>query len=185
MVTFQRRYHENIKLQRVSKFIGDTILVIVFAYVLILFTCSRTTVIGNSMQPAIENSDTVLINQMAYTFHKPKRYSLIAFKLSGIENSKIYVKRVVGLPGETIQIKDGKVFINGEELSNDVVDDNILTSGIAINEITLDKDEYFVLGDNRNNSEDSRFANIGMVKEKDIYGSVWMIMSPFKHIKFL
>jgi signal peptidase I len=185
MVTFQRRYHENIKLQKIAKFVADTIIVIVLAYTLILFTCSRTTIIGNSMQPTIENGDTVLINQMAYSFHKPNRYSLVAFKLSGIENSKLYVKRIVGLPGETIQIKEGKVFINGETLEDDAIEANILTAGIAINEIKLDEDEYFVLGDNRNNSEDSRFADIGLVKEDDLYGAVWMIMSPFKHIKFL
>lgn len=185
MVTFQKRYQENTQLLKISKFIADLLIVILFAYALTLFTCDRTTIVGNSMQPAIENGDTVLINRLAYSFGKPKRYSVIAFQPAGIKSSKVYVKRVIGLPGETVQIQDGKVYINGSELTDDVSQDNILTSGLASNEITLGENEYFVLGDSRNNSEDSRFANIGLVKEDDIIGSVWFIMSPMKRMKLI
>lgn len=185
MVTFQRRYQENKKLLKIFKTIADVLIVILFAYSLTFFTCDRTIVTGGSMQPVIENEDTVLINRLAYAFCKPKRFSIIAFQLSDVKSNKVYVKRVIGLPGETVQIKDGRVYINGKLLENDVSQDNILTSGIASNEITLGEDEYFVLGDNRNNSEDSRFANIGMVHEKDIVGSVWFIMNPLKRVKLL
>ena len=165
MISFQRRYQENTKLLTVCKWIADLLIVILLAYTLTLFLCDRTTISGNSMQPAIENEDTVLLNRIAYSFHGPKRYSIIAFHPNGVKTSKIYVKRVIGLPGETIQIHDGKVYINGE--------------------LTLGENEYFVLGDNRNNSEDSRFANVGVVKKDDIVGSVWFIASPMKRMRLL
>lgn len=185
MISFQRRYQENTKLLTVCKWIADLLIVILLAYTLTLFLCDRTTISGNSMQPAIENEDTVLLNRIAYSFHGPKRYSIIAFYPNGVKTSKIYVKRVIGLPGETIQIHDGKVYINGSVLEDDVSEDDILTAGLAAGELTLGGNEYFVLGDNRNNSEDSRFANVGVVKKDDIVGSVWFIASPMKRMRLL
>lgn len=185
MISFQRRYQENTKLLTVCKWIADLLIVILLAYTLTLFLCDRTTISGNSMQPAIENEDTVLINRIAYSFHGSKRYSIIAFHPNGVKTSKIYVKRVIGLPGETIQIHDGKVYINGSVLEDDVSEDDILTAGLAAGELTLGENEYFVLGDNRNNSEDSRFANVGVVKKDDIVGSVWFIASPMKRMRLL
>lgn len=185
MISFQRRYQENTKLLTVCKWIADLLIVILLAYTLTLFLCDRTTISGNSMQPAIENEDTVLLNRIANSFHGPKRYSIIAFHPNGVKTSKIYVKRVIGLPGETIQIHDGKVYINGSVLEDDVSEDDILTAGLAAGELTLGENEYFVLGDNRNNSEDSRFANVGVVKKDDIVGSVWFIASPMKRMRLL
>ncbi|SEF39347.1 MULTISPECIES: signal peptidase I [Lachnospira] len=185
MVAFRRRYHENKQLLFVCKYIVDIIMVIVAAYVLVSFIAYRDTNVGNSMNSILKDGDTVLVNRYAYSLASPKRYDVIAFSVDGVNSSKIYIKRVIGLPGETVLIKDGKVFINGEELEDDVVDTEILTAGLASTSITLDKDEYFVLGDNRNNSEDSRFSSIGTVKEDNIVGKVWFILSPVKRIKFV
>lgn len=185
MVSFQRRYQENTKLLSVCKWIVDILIIILLGYTLTIFLSERTMISGNSMQPVIENEDTVLINRLAYSFVGPDRYDIVAFHISDVETSKIYIKRVIGLPGETVQIYGGKVYINGEVLSDDVSQEDILTAGLAAQELTLGEKEYFVLGDNRNNSEDSRFANVGVVNEEDIIGSVWFILNPVKRMKII
>lgn len=184
---FQRKYRENIILLKSAKFIVDIIMVVCVAFVLISFTCTKTTISGNSMnnpnKSSLENGDVLLINKMKYSFSQPSRYDVIAFERPNITSSKTYIKRVIALPGETIQIKDGKVYINDAVLNNDVSTDNIMTGGLASSPLTLGENEYFVLGDNRNNSEDSRFANIGTVKREDIVGAPWLIVSPISHFK--
>ena len=182
MTLFKKRYEEDTRLLNILKFAADVCIIIVFAYALILFTCDRTTLSGNSMESVIASGDTVLINKMAYTLTSPSRYSVIAFKLPNVAGSKVYVKRIIGLPGETVQIKEGHVYMNGTLLENDISNEDILTKGLAGNEIILKADEYFVLGDSRNNSEDSRFASIGLVKKEDIIGSAWLVSSPLEHV---
>ena len=164
MTLFKKRYEEDTRLLNILKFAADVCIIIVFAYALILFTCDRTTLSGNSMESAIASGDTV------------------PFKLPNVAGSKVYVKRIIGLPGETVQIKEGHVYINGALLENDISNEDILTKGLAGNEIILKADEYFVLGDSRNNSEDSRFASIGLVKKEDIIGSAWLVSSPLEHV---
>lgn len=115
------------------------------------------------MEPTLQNGDLVLVNKARYLFHEPERFDLIAFKQREGDNSYYNVKRVIGLPGETVTIKDGHVFIDGAALSDLPFDENILTEGLALEGVTLEKGEYFVLGDNVNNSEDSRFANMGNI----------------------
>lgn len=185
MSSYQKRYKENVKLQTVAKFIADVIIVICVAFILISYTCDKTTISGNSMNATLENGDTLLIDKMKYAFSSPKRYDIIAFEQPNITSSKTYIKRVIALPGETVQIIEGKVSINGTVLENDIIKDKIMTAGLAANPITLGNDEYFVLGDNRNNSEDSRFANIGTVKMEDIVGAPWLVIIPINHFKFI
>ena len=174
---FQKRYQENTKLLNICKYAVDIMIVIILAYVLVIFICCRTTVVGNSMDETLSNNNTVLVNRISYAFSGPERFDCIAFHQDSVDSSKIYIKRVIGLPGETVQIKDGRVYINDEILEGDVTDTLILTPGIAANPYTLGKDEYFVLGDNRNNSEDSRYANIGNVKKEYIIGKAWFRFS--------
>jgi signal peptidase I len=137
------------------------------------------------MNDTLENGQTVLINRLTHAFFSPSRYSVIAFEASGVNSSRVFVKRVIGLPGETVQIKDGRVYINDRVLEDDVVTTDILTAGLVSDPVTLGDDEYFVLGDNRNNSEDSRFSNIAMVKEENIIGNVWLVVSPIKSLKLV
>ena len=116
---------------------------------------------------------------MVYRFTKPKRNDVVVFKQNGSEHSYYNVKRVIGLPGESVQIKEGKIFINGEELKEEYPFEDISNGGLANETVTLDSKEYFVLGDNRNASEDSRYANIGMVLKSDIVGKAWFRVKPF------
>lgn len=135
----------------------------------------RTSVIGDSMEPTLTNGQEILINRFTYSFSSPKRGDVIVFLPNGNENAHYYVKRVIGLPGETIQIKNGKIYIDGEQYENESYD-KIADPGIAENPVILGRDEYFVIGDNVNSSEDSRSANIGPVHTNDIFGQAWFHM---------
>ncbi|MDD3368348.1 MAG: signal peptidase I [Lachnospiraceae bacterium] len=147
------------------------------AFVLIYFLGVKSSVIGVSMEPELYSSQEVLINRLVYEIFSPKRGDVIVFLPNGNQNSHYYIKRVVGLPGETIQIQDGKLYVNGVYIEEDEAYDKMADAGIAENELTLGAGEYFVLGDNRNNSEDSRSANIGAVSKNTIVGKAWFHMA--------
>ena len=152
--------------------------VVILAYSIVTFGMQTVTMIGQSMNPALSNQDVLLLNKAAYTFGSPKRYDIIAFKLKDDTDGYFTIKRIVGLPGETVQIKNGKIFIDGDVLTNLPFDDLIMTEGLALEGVTLGDEEYFVIGDNCNNSEDSRYVNIGNISEKEISGKVVFRISP-------
>lgn len=148
----------------------------VIAVVLMYAFGLRTNVIGNSMEPGLYGGQQILMDRMIYQISEPKAGDIIAFVPNGNEESHYYIKRVVAVPGETILIRDGIVYINGIPSSEEGYD-KIKDPGIAEAEIYLDADEYFVLGDNRNFSEDSRSGNIGVVKKSYIIGKAWFKLS--------
>ncbi len=166
----------------ILRWILELAAVVALAYVLVVFTIEQTDVIGSSMETTLQDGDTVLINKLAYIKNSPKRYDVIVFKKSGSGHQFYNIKRIIGLPGETIQILDGEIYINGEMLIEPVKVDKALLPGFAETPITLEEDEYFVLGDNRNESEDSRFASVGNVVAEDIIGVVWIRFSPFTFV---
>lgn len=143
------------------------------AFVIVFSVGMKISVIGVSMEPALYNGQEVLINRFVYKIMSPKRGDVIAFLPNGNTNSHYYLKRIVGLPGEKIQIIDGYVYINGVLLDEEDAYDKIMEAGIAETEIVLENDEYFVLGDNRNISEDSRSGNIGAISKSTITGKAW------------
>lgn len=149
------------------------VLAVLIAFVFVYSVGLKTSVIGASMEPCLYNGQSVLINKISYSFGEPKRGDVIVFLPNGNENTHYYIKRVIGLPGETVAINDGRIYLDGyfyeESDSFDMIEDG----GIAEKGITLGEEEYFVLGDNRNNSEDSRSANVGAVKEETIAGKAW------------
>ena len=149
----------------------------VTAVVLVYVFGLRTNVVGNSMEPHLYAGQKILINRLAYQISEPKFGDVIAFQPNGKEKSHYYVKRVIGVPGDTLVIKNGRIFINDEELEEDESYDKIAEPGIAESELHLAEGEYFVLGDNRNFSEDSRSGNIGIVKDSYIIGKVWFKLS--------
>ena len=168
--------------------IGETIrylvFVIVVSWLIITFVTQRTEVQGSSMEPHLHNGENIMVDKLSYRFHDPERFDIIVFRYLYKKNT-FYIKRVIGLPGETVQIADGVIYINGEPLEEDYGLEEITNPGRALEPITLGEDEYFVLGDNRNNSEDSRYANIGNIKKEYIIGKVWFRVAPFKDFGFL
>lgn len=145
---------------------------VLLAYILITYVAQSTVMPGESMKPTIKDGEKVLIHKMTYRFSSPKRYDVVVFESTKNNNSHFYIKRIIGLPGETVQIKDGAVYIDDAQLADAPFDDEIVTAGIVEEAITLNKDEYFVMGDNVNNSEDSRSANIGNINRTNIVGKL-------------
>lgn len=172
------------KKKKISKEMIHEILVTLFycfaavliAFVLVFSFGMKVSVIGVSMEPALYNGQEVLVDRFSYKLLSPKRGDIVVFLPNGNKNSHYYLKRVVGLPGETVQIIGGYVYVDGVLLEEDDSYDKIADPGIADVQITLGTDEYFVLGDNRNNSEDSRSGNVGAVKKDNITGKAWFQM---------
>lgn len=192
----EKKYHIH---EIILKWIVDIIMVVCLSFVLATYMLGKTTVVGHSMEPTLENADSLLIDKVSYCFKEPERYDVVVFVPNIANVSKYYVKRIVGLPGETVQIIDGLVYINGELLEDDVIysfdlkdedgnemePEKIYNAGLASEPVTLGYDEYFVLGDNRNNSEDSRFANVGNVKYSSIIGRIWAVSAPFGRMRLV
>lgn len=172
-------------LKEIAVWIVEILLTIAAAIIMVSFFGFRVSVIGPSMSPTLESGEKVLVNRFVYKLFDPKQNDLIVFQPNGNEKSHYYVKRVIALPGDTVQIKDGKIYVNGELLIENVETEKIENAMMAENEIVVGEDEYFVLGDNRNNSEDSRYASIGNVKKDHITGQAWMVVYPFDRIGLL
>lgn len=175
---YQKKKKLNSKLIKdIFEVLVGSVVAVFLAFVIIFSVGMRTSVIGDSMEPTLYNAQEILISRFAYKLSSPKRGDVIVFLPNGNQNTHLYVKRVIGLPGETVQILNGSVYIEGSLLEEDEQYDRMSDSGIAVNEITLANDEYFVLGDNRNSSEDSRSGNIGPVKKNTIIGKAWFHMA--------
>ncbi|MFV0364426.1 MAG: signal peptidase I [Suipraeoptans sp.] len=162
--------------------IGVTCLI---AFVLVTYFGQRVSVIGTSMDPVLKNADITLVNRIVYNASSPKRGDIIAFKPKGNDNAHYYIKRIIRLPGETVQVIEGSIYIDDKKLDEDYETTTIRDLGVLNEKMTLASDEYFVLGDSRGNSEDSRSADVGNVKRKYIYGKVWFIVSPSKNFGFI
>lgn len=169
-------------LRKICILIIQIVCMIVLAYLLVTYGLERVEMVGKSMETTLQNEDKILINKLSYRFGKPKRFDVIVYEQSGKEHSYYTIRRVIGLPGEKVKIEDGKVYIDGKKIKEKVDVEKIENGGLALEEIQLDENEYFVLGDNRNESEDSRFANIGNILEEDIVGKAWVRLNGFTFI---
>lgn len=169
----------------IGRWVFEIAIVCLFAYVAVWYFGQRVSTVGDSMSPILRNGDVVLVNRIVYNATTPKRGDIIVFKPKGNENDHYYIKRIVGLPGETIEIIENRVYIDGERLEEDYETTNIDDVGVVDGELKLAGDEYFVLGDNRENSEDSRNADVGNVKREYIYGKAWFVVSPGEHFGFV
>lgn len=169
-VTYQmrkkQRQQREIVIQYVLKFVG----VVLLAFLLVRFVCFSFKIQGDSMSPTIERGEKHLVKRLIYQIKGPSRYDVVIFK-SDDKNGNYYVKRVIGLPGEKVQIKNGRIYVNGKK-TKAFSSQKILSAGLAADEITLKSKQYFVVGDNYNNSEDSRSASVGNIKRTNIIGKV-------------
>lgn len=155
-------------------------LIIVYAISMLIVTYvgQRTIVDGPSMQNTLQDGDNLIVNKIGYRFSDPKRFDIVVFDYLYEENTE-YIKRIIGLPGETVQIIDGTIYINGDALEENFGKEEMVNAGIAAVPIELGEDEYFVLGDNRNHSKDSRDPLVGKVKRSQIVGKAWIRIWPF------
>ncbi len=161
-------------IREIFSWIFVTILAIVIATALVISFGMQVKVIGDSMQPTLQNGQGVLIDRALSKIISPKTGDIIVFLPNGNVNSHFYVKRIVATPGDKVQIIDGSLYVNDElKMEDSDLYDKMEDAGIAASPIKLQSGEYFVLGDNRNSSEDSRSANIGIVKSGMIVGKAW------------
>lgn len=164
---------------------AEILITLMIAFTFVYFVGLRTSVVGQSMTETLSSGDEILINRFVYKVTDPKRNDIIAFLPNGNEKSHYYVRRVIAVPGDTVKIDNGTVYVNGIQAEEETDTASMEDAGLAAEELTLADNEFFVLGDNRNNSEDSRFANIGNIKKEYIVGKAWFKIRPFSELGFL
>jgi signal peptidase I len=169
----------------ISSFVETVVVALVLAVVLYLFIMTPHEVVGNSMHPTYKNGEYLMANKISYQFGQPKRGDVVIFKYSDTQD---FIKRVIGVPGDTIMIKDGKIYINGEILNeSSYLSESVITNGGSyIHEgqsISIPEGEYFVSGDNRPNSSDSR--EFGPISKDRIKGKAWIVYFPFSEFRFV
>lgn len=173
------------KTQNVIRWVFEIAVTVVFAVLVAISLFQTVTIQESAMEPTLAVGEKFFVNKAVYKVSSPKRGDIIVFKTNVTDDAALHIRRVIGLPGESVLIKDGKIYINGElyEEAGDYPD--ISTPGLAETSISLESGEYFVLGDNRNNSEDSRYSDIGNIKKNYIVGKLWFTVSPRSKMGFM
>ena len=180
----KEKQQEISKFQIILKLFVDIAIVAGIAAIFSISLGEKFTVVGYSMEKSLTNGEEALINKLIYHFKQPERFDIVVF-CPKEEKDKRYVKRIIGLPGETIQIISGRVYINGEILEEPIETEKMLNAGLAQEPITLGENEYFLLGDNRNNSEDSRYESVGNIKIDNIVGKLWLRITTLNDIGWI
>ena len=176
---------ENEKLRSSMRRVFEIAVTLVFAVLTAILMFQTVTMQESSMEPTIEVGDRFFMNQLIYKFTSPKRGDMIVFRTNASDDAALHIRRVIGLPGETVRIRNGVIYIDGEVYDEATDYPEIINAGLAENGVNLKSGEYFVLGDNRNNSEDSRYADIGTVKKRYIVGKLWFTCSPREKLGIL
>lgn len=161
------------------------LVVLILTLLIVTFVGQRTVVDGQSMEPTLHNQDNLIVDKITYRFSDPKRFDIIVFPFE-YEKNTFYIKRIIGLPGEKVRIDEfGKIYINGELLQENYGAEIILDPGVAYMELSLNDNQYFVLGDNRNHSSDSRNPAVGLIERNSIVGRAWLRIFPFSSWGFV
>lgn len=181
----EKEQKESVSAKEVLGLVVYFAVVILAMFLIIRFVGQRTEVEGQSMENTLSDGDNLIVDKISYRFKDPERFDIIIFPYQ-YEEDTYYIKRIIGLPGEKIRIDDdGNIYVNDEILNESYGREVIQNPGIARDEIQLEEDEYFVLGDNRNNSSDSRDPSVGIVCRSDIVGRAWLRIYPFKDFGFI
>ena len=155
------------------------IIICLITFLFIRFVAQRTNVSGRSMEPTLNDGDALIVNKLSYHFSEPERFDIVVFPFSDDEKT-YFIKRIIGLPGELVQItEEGRILIDGEILYEGYGKEVIYEPGRASSPVYLAEDEYFVLGDNRNNSMDSREESVGNIHRDLLIGKAWIRIYPF------
>lgn len=157
------------------------LIVICATWLIVTYVGQRTKVSGDSMLNTLHDGDNLIVDKISYRFRDPDRFEIIVFPYRYAEDT-YYIKRIIGLPGETVQIVEGYVYINGEKLDEHYGREVMEEGGLAAEPVVLGEDEYFVLGDNRNHSSDSREPNVGVLKRDELIGRAWVRIWPLDSI---
>lgn len=158
------------------------LVVLVLTFLVVTYVGQRTQVIGSSMEPMLSDGDNLIVDKISYRFQEPQRFDIIVFPFQ-YEKNTFYIKRIIALPGETIYIDEsGQIFIDGEVLKESYGKEVIANPGRAYEPVTLGDDEYFVMGDNRNNSSDSRDPAVGNIHRDELIGKAWVRIWPLNKI---
>jgi len=165
----------------IKQFVKDLIITLLVVFFIITFIVQPTTVDGQSMEPTLHDKDQLVLEKVSHWFVGYERNDIIVFPYL-LEDDKYYIKRIIGLPGETVTLLDGYIYINDKKLDNPSHLDLIIEQGSVIFPVVVPDNTYFVLGDNRNHSKDSRFTDVGFIKEKDILGKAVLRVFPFQHV---
>ncbi len=158
--------------------------VVLLTFLFVQFVGQRTHVNGDSMNATLEDGDNLIVDKLSYRFTDPERFDIIVFPYQHKEKT-YYIKRIIGLPGETVQVIDGAVYIDGEMLKETYGKEVMKHALLASEPIELGEDEYFVLGDNRNNSSDSRDPGVGNVHKDQIIGKAFLRIWPLNKLGIL
>ena len=175
------------KSRRILRLVVEIVITLALAFLFAQGFCSQVTIQEGSMEPTLVTGESVLVDRVTKVLPFPgiRRGDLIVYRGTGMTDTSLHIKRVIGLPGETVEIRGGQIRVNGN-LYNEVRElPSMVSGGVAEEGVVLGRDEYFVLGDNRNNSEDSRHSEIGNISKDHILGKAWLVISPFSKIRFL
>ncbi len=165
----------------------DIVIAGIIVYIITTFAFQNMYVIGGSMDPTLRNGEVVLVNKLTYLINQPSRYDIIAFKHTNMIQEKInFVKRIIGLPGDKIDIIDDEIYVNDQILKvpiNEKHKHGIMKAGSMSYPAIVPEDSYFVLGDNQANSVDSRYQEVGMIPKKEVIGKICFRIWPLWQVK--
>ncbi len=191
----ESRFNISEKLWDILELIMYCLIALAVAYIVVTFVGQRTVVDGKSMYNTLDDGDNIIVEKLSYTFGDPERFDIIVFPHFDVTygGEVYYIKRIIGMPGETIQIADGMIYIIDDEGNKTILEEQYgyyengkkMDGGIASTPVVIPEGYYFVMGDNRNNSKDSRDGSVGLISRDDIMGKAWLRFYPFSDFGFI